>query len=129
MLRDCGEDAGGKRHVEDAVVLLAALLELGHVLLQLNEGLVLVVLAGDVRAKADKLLELLLHFLRWGLDVGLDAFEVLLVVHLCARISNDANVFREEVVAVLEVVSVRARRSIGRATYETEESRELDCIS
>jgi hypothetical protein len=125
VLRDCDEDTGGERHVEDAVVLLAALLELLEVLLKLDERLVLVVLAGNVRAVADKLLELLLQLLCGGLDVRLDALEVLLVVHLCARISDDANILGKEVVAVLENLSMQVRVVGDRATHETEERREL----
>jgi hypothetical protein len=76
------------------------------VLLQLNEGLILVVLARDVRAEAAELFQLLLKLLCWCLDVGLDALEVLVVVHLRPRISDDANVLGEEVVAVLHLVNL-----------------------
>jgi len=48
------------------------------------------------------------------------------VVHLCARISDDANVLGEEVVAVLERMSMQNKLAIDCATYETEESRELE---
>src|SRR5689334_20430259 len=37
VLGDCDEDAGRESHVEDAVGLLAALLDFLHVLLELNE--------------------------------------------------------------------------------------------
>jgi hypothetical protein len=76
---------------------------------QLNEGLVLVILTRDVRAVATELLQLLLELLCWCLDVGLDALEVLLVVHLCSRISDDANVLGEDVVAVLHLVNENAQ--------------------
>jgi hypothetical protein len=105
VLRDCDEDAWWKRHVEYPVGLLAALFDFLEVLFQLNEGLVLVVLTRHVRAEAAEFLQLLLDLLCWGLDVGLDALEVLLVVHLCSRISDNANVFGEEVVAVLQMVN------------------------
>ncbi len=101
MLRDCDEDTGRKSHVEYPVVLLLALLNLLHVLLKLDEGLVLVVLARDVRAEFAELVQLLLQFLCGGLDVRLDALEILLAVHLRACISNDVDVLREEVVSVL----------------------------
>lgn len=105
MLGHCDENAGGKSHVEDAIVLLATALKLAQVLLELDERLVFVVLARDVRAVAAELLELLLQLLCGGLDVRLDALEELLVVHLCARIADDANVLGKEVVAVLEDVN------------------------
>lgn len=101
MLRDCDEDAWWERHVEYPVSLAAALLELFEMLVQLNERLVLVVLARDVCAIATELLQLLLKLLCRCLDVGLDALEVLLVVHLRPCISYNANVLGEEVVAVL----------------------------
>jgi hypothetical protein len=101
VLRDCDEDTGRKSHVEYPVVLLLALLNLLHVLLKLDEGLVLVVLARDVRAEFAELVQLLLQFLCGGLDVRLDALEILLAVHLRACISNDVDVLREEVVSVL----------------------------
>jgi hypothetical protein len=103
VLRNSDEDAGRESHVEDAVGLLAALLEALEVVAELNERLVLVVLSRDVRAEATELLKLLLHILCGGLDVGLDPLQVLVVVHLRARISNDANVLREEVVSVLHL--------------------------
>jgi hypothetical protein len=78
-------------------------------ILQLNEGLVLVVLAGNVCAVTAELLQLLLELLRGCLDVGLDAPEVLLVVHLRPRISDDANVLGKEVVAVLEEGQLEVR--------------------
>jgi hypothetical protein len=56
VLGNCGEDAGGERHVEYPVGLTAALLEFLKVVLKLNEGFILVVLARDVCAKTAKLL-------------------------------------------------------------------------
>ena len=129
VLGHCDEDAGRESHVEYPVVLLAALLELLEMLLKLDERLVLVVLAGHVRAVANELLELLLQLLCGGLDVRLDALEVLLVVHLCARIAYDANVLGKEVVAVLEDLSMQVRVVGDRATHETEERRELDQLA
>jgi hypothetical protein len=102
VLGDCSEDTWWERHVEYPVGLAAAVLEFLQMLLQLNERLVLVVLARDVCAVAAKLVQLLLKLLRGCLDVGLDAPEVLLVVHLRPRISDDTNVLGEEVVAMLE---------------------------
>jgi hypothetical protein len=60
VLRNGDENTGRESHVEYPVVLLATLLKLLHVLLELDEGLVLVVLAGNVRAEAAELLQLLL---------------------------------------------------------------------
>jgi hypothetical protein len=71
------------------------------VLLELDEGVVLVILPRNVCAEAAELFKLLLDLLCGCFDVRLDALEVLLVVHLCPRISDDANVLGEEVVAVL----------------------------
>ena len=76
---------------------------------QLLEALVFVVLTGDVRAHASKLLQLLLNLLGRSLDVGLYPLEVLLVVHLRARISDDLDIFWEKVVAVLKIWSGEAR--------------------
>jgi hypothetical protein len=109
VLRDWDEDARWERHVEYAVRLLATLLELLEVLLQLLEGLVLVVLAGNVCAEAAELVQLLLDLLCGYLDVGLDALEVLVVVHLRPCITNDAEVLGEEVVAVLDARSMGAQ--------------------
>ena len=105
VLRDCDEDAGRERHVENPVGLLATLLEVLEVLLELLEGLILVILARYICAEAAELLELLLKLFCGGLDVRLDALEVLLVVHLRSCISDDANVLGEEVVAVLKTVN------------------------
>jgi hypothetical protein len=101
VLRDCNEDTGRKSHVEYPVVLLAALLDLLHVLLKCDEGVILVVLARNVRAEFAELVQLLLQFLCRGLNVRLDALEVLLTVHLRACISDDVDVLWEKVVSVL----------------------------
>jgi hypothetical protein len=101
VLGDWDEDAGWERHVEYPVRLLAALLQLAQVLFELDKGLVLVVLAGDICAEAAELLQLLLNLLCGCLDVRLDALEVFLVVHLRPCIADDANILGEEVVAVL----------------------------
>lgn len=125
VLRDCNEHTGRESHVKYPVGLLATLLELPQVLFELLERLVLIVLAGDVRAEAAELFQLLLQFLCWCFDVGLDALEILVVVHLRPRISDDANVFWEEVVSVLFRWSTEKRGS-KCATYEAEERWELD---
>jgi hypothetical protein len=49
VLRNGDENTGRESHVEYPVVLLATLLKLLHVLLELDEGLVLVVLARSRR--------------------------------------------------------------------------------
>jgi len=72
-LRDLDEDARRQGHVEDAVALVrlgavGLVLDLGHVLVELLEALGLVVLAGDVGAHAEELVELLL-LRRQRLDV------------------------------------------------------------
>jgi len=69
---------------------------------QLLEALVLVILTSDIRAELAETLELLLRLLCGGLDVGLYPLKVLLVVHFRSRIANDLDVFRKELVAVLE---------------------------
>lgn len=127
VLGDCDEDAGRESHVEYPVVLLAALLDLLHVLLKSDEGFVLVVLARDVRAELAEFVQLLLQFFCGGLDVRLDALEVLLAVHLCACISDDVDVLGEEVVSVLCWWSENAHVDLYRATYEAEEGWELVC--
>jgi hypothetical protein len=129
VLRNGDENTRRESHVEYPVVLLATLLKLLHVLLELDEGLVLVVLAGNVRAEAAELLQLLLQFLCGSLNVGLDALEVLLVVHLRPRISDNADVLREEVVAVLYWWSTKTTSRSGRATYEAEKGGELGTLS
>lgn len=101
MLGDGDEDTGWKSHVEDTVSLLLTLLELGEVLLEFVEALILVILSGDIAAHFAETLKLLLSFLGWGLDVRLDPLEVLGVVHLCARISDNLDIAREELVTVL----------------------------
>jgi hypothetical protein len=113
VLRHWDEDTGRESHVEYPVVLLATLLKLLQVLLELDEGLILVVLARDVRAETAELLQLLLQLLCGGLDVGLDALEVLVVVHLCSRISDNADVLGEKVVAVLCWWSTERTRDLG----------------
>ena len=125
MLGDCDEDAGREGHVEYPVVLLAALLDLLHVLLKSDEGFVLVVLARDVRTELAEFVQLLLQFFCGGFDVRLDALEVLLAVHLRACISDDVNVLWEEVVSVLCWWSENTHADLYRATYEAEERWEL----
>ena len=101
MLRDHCEDTGRESHIEQAVGLLEVLLQLLDVLVEAVEGLILVVLAGDVSAEAAEVVELLLGLLGGGLDVRTDSPNVLIVVHLCSSIADDLDVFREELVAVL----------------------------
>jgi hypothetical protein len=124
VLGDCGENAGWERHVKDPVGLLATLFKLLEVLLKRNEGVILVILPRNVCAEAAKLVQLLLDLLCGRLDVRLDALEVLLVVHLCPRISDDANVLGEEVVAVLCEWSA-TNNDCSETTYEAKERWEL----
>jgi hypothetical protein len=79
VLRHGDEDAWWQCHVENAVGLLAALLELLELLCELDEGLILVVLPRDICAEAAEGGKLLLHVLGGGLDVRLDPLEVFLV--------------------------------------------------
>lgn len=79
---DDGKDRGGKGHVEDAVLgrvlVRVSLLRLLDLLLKQLEALVLVVLARNVGASLEELLELLLHRGNRRLDVLGDlALEVL----------------------------------------------------
>jgi hypothetical protein len=92
MLGDDGEDTGREGHVEDTVGLGAVLLNLLESLVESLERLVLVILTGFVCAELAEVLELLLNLLGRGLHVGLDPPQVLLVVHLCAGISDNLTV-------------------------------------
>lgn len=125
VLRHCDEDAGRKSHVEYPVSLLAAILDICQMLLELLERFVLIILPRDVRAQATELFQLLLEILCWCFDVGLDALNVLLVVHLCSRISDDANILGEEVVSVLFVRSTDMNLKPCHATYKAKERWEL----
>jgi hypothetical protein len=102
VLGDNGEDARRQSHVEETMGLGSTFLELFQMLVQDNEGIILIVLAGDVGATGAELLELLLRLLGGGLHVRLDTSEVLIVVHLGASISDDLDILREELVSVLE---------------------------
>lgn len=104
MLRDDGEDAGRESHIEDTVSLGTAGLELLEVLVEVLEGLILVILTRDVCAKLAEILELLLNLLGRGLHVRLDASEVFFMVHLRTGISDNSDIFGEKLVAVLETV-------------------------
>jgi hypothetical protein len=79
---DNGENGGREGHVEDAVLrrvlVLVGLLALLDLLLEVLESAVLVVLAGNVGAELEELLELLLQGRDGGLDVLGDALVVLL---------------------------------------------------
>ena len=101
LIGDGDEDAGGKSHVEDSVLLLLTLLDLIEVLVEVDEGLILVVLTGDVCAQLAEVLEELFDLFRRYLDVRLDPLKVLFVVHLCPGISDNLDILREEFVAVL----------------------------
>lgn len=69
MLRDNGKDTRGQCHVEQAMRLWPSLLQIVEVVVQDSEGLVLVVLAGNVAAQTGELLQLLLNLLGGRLDV------------------------------------------------------------
>ena len=101
VLGNCDENTGGKGHVKDPVRFATTLLNLFQVLSELDKGIVLVVLAGDVGAEAAELFQLLLEFFCGCLDVGLHTTKIFLVVHLCPGISHNLDIFWEEVVSVL----------------------------
>ena len=127
VLRNNGEDTGRQRHVEEAVVLRATLLNLLEVLLEALEGLILVVLTRNVGAEPGELLELLLDLLCGGLYVRLDASNVFFVVHLGAGISDNLDILGEELVSILnrllaDTIHVLKMRFIA---YKTEKSRVL----
>ena len=64
-----------------------------------------------------------------SLDVGLDTLEELLMVDLRPRISDNADVLREKVVAVLYWWLTKTKSRYRRATYEAEEGGELGTLS
>lgn len=68
---------------------------------ELQKGVVAIVLAGNVCADGAELLKLLLAFLRRGLDIRFDAADVLVVVHLGSGIAHDPDVLGQKLVAVL----------------------------
>lgn len=69
MLRDCYEDTRRESHVEYSVSLLAALLQALQVLSEVDERLVVIILARDVGAHPTELLQLLFHILGRSLYV------------------------------------------------------------
>lgn len=101
VLGDNGEDGRGQGHVEETMRFGATSLELLEMLFKLVERLILVVLAGDVSADLGEFLKLILNLLGGSLDVGLNAAEILLVVHLRTGITDDSAVLGQELVAVL----------------------------
>lgn len=103
VLGDNREHTGRQRHVEQTVRLFAPLLEVFQVLVQVQERVVLVVLAGDICAELAEVLQHLLHIFGRGLDVRLDSAQVLLVVHLRSGIADDLDVLGQELIAILGV--------------------------
>ncbi len=101
MLGHDGEDAWRKGHVEQPICLFPALLEVLHVLVELSEGFVSVVLARDIGADRAEVVQLLLYLLGRCLDVRPDPAQVLIVVHLSPSIADDLNVIGQELVPVL----------------------------
>jgi hypothetical protein len=81
------------------------MLDLLDMLVELLEGWILVILSRDICADLAELLQLLLHFLGWGLDVALDPLEVLRSVHLGSGISDNLDVLWQELVTELPPVS------------------------
>jgi hypothetical protein len=101
MLRNNGEDAGRESHVEQAVGFLLSSLQLRQVAVETHERLISIILAGNVGAQAAEVVQLLFDFLGRGLHVGSDSFDVFIMVHFRSRISDDLDVFGEELVSVL----------------------------
>ena len=114
------EDGWGKSHVEDTVGLGLALLEALEVLLELLEALVVVVLSRHVGGVLAEVLELLLDLGCGGLDVALDTLEVLLVVHLCASISDNLDALGQVGIAV-QAEQGREGLLLGEITRSTED--------
>ena len=101
MLGDCDEDTRWQCHVEDPVPRLATLLNLFKVLVEHLEGLILVVLTRNICAYRAELFQLFFDVFCRGLYVGFDSAEVLGVIHLRSSISDNLDVFGEELVAKL----------------------------
>lgn len=101
MLGHNGKNTGREGHVENAVCLGSAGFQLLEVLVELVEGLILVVLAGDVGAQIAEIGKLLFDLGSGCLNVGLDPPQVLVMVHLGTGISNNLDIFGEELVTVL----------------------------
>lgn len=101
MLGNGGENARRQCHVEDTVVFRSSFLEVIQVFPKPNERFVLVVLARYIRTLLQKFVKLFFHLLNRCLDVRLDPIEVLLPIHLRARISYNVAIFGEELVSVL----------------------------
>lgn len=108
VLGDNSEHARRQSHVKQTVCLFAPLLEVFQMLVEVQEGFILVVLAGHIGAELAEILQHLLHIFGRGLDVGLDSAQVFLMVHLCSGIANDLDVLGQELVAVLKVWVSRA---------------------
>lgn len=70
-----------------------------------NERFVLVVLARHIRTLLQELVKLIFHLLNRCFDVRLDPAEILLSVHLRARISYNVAIFGEELVSMLFCLS------------------------
>ena len=92
VLRDGNEHARGQSHVEYPILFWPPLLNLLEVFPEVDKGLVLVILPRDICTELAKVIQLLLHLLGGRLDVRLDPFEVLCMVHFRPRISNDFDV-------------------------------------
>jgi hypothetical protein len=124
MLADRNEDGWRQGHVEDSVCLCLALFELLQMVLQVDEGFVLVIQARDVRTHATELLQLSLHVIGWRLHVRLDAREVFGAVHLGPGIADDLDPGGEEFITILlrldetssGIDDLRDRRARGTIT-------------
>ena len=101
LLRHSNENTGGKSHVEDSVLLLLTLLDLIEVGVEVDKGLILVILARNVGAVFAEVVEQFFNLLCRNLDVGSHTLQVVFVVHLCPGISDNLDVLGEEFVAVL----------------------------
>lgn len=129
VLRDNGEDARGKSHVKQTVCLGPVLLDLQQMLLELLERLILVILAGDIGAEFGELLQLVLGLLGRGLHVGLDSAQVLFAVHLGTGISDDSDIFGEELVSILHQKSARLVYEQILGIFESYQTKERGVLS
>ena len=112
VVGDGDENARRKGHVEDSVLLLLSFLQLLQVFIQLNERAILVVLPGDVCTEAAKSFQLLFNLFCGDLNVRPNPPDVLRMVHLCPRISDDLNILGKEFVSILHVRS-KSMPSVG----------------
>lgn len=106
LIRHGNEDARRQRHVEDSVLFLMALLDVLEVLGEVDERVILVILAADVGAQLAEAIQLFFDFLGGGLDVRAHPSQIFFVVHVRPSISDDLDPLGEEFVTVLNTWSM-----------------------